>query len=69
MSGVGGVRAGRVGRRGASPGGPVRLTVYVSSDRKDTDITVGQLVQNVSGKTGENIVVRRFKRIELGVND
>ena len=33
---------------------------------KDTDITVGQLVQNVSGKTGENIVVRRFERYALG---
>jgi elongation factor Ts len=33
---------------------------------RDPDITVGQLVQDVSAKTGENIVVRRFTRYALG---
>ena len=33
---------------------------------RDPDMTVGQLVQEVSGKTGENIVVRRFSRFALG---
>jgi elongation factor Ts len=33
---------------------------------RDPDMTVGQLVQEVSGKTGENIVVRRFTRFALG---
>jgi len=33
---------------------------------KNPDQTVGQLVQEVSGKTGENIVVRRFVRYSLG---
>lgn len=33
---------------------------------KDPDITVGELITQVSAKTGENIVVRRFVRYELG---
>jgi elongation factor Ts len=33
---------------------------------KDPDVSVGQLVQSVSAKTGENIVVRRFQRFALG---
>lgn len=33
---------------------------------KDPDRTVGQLVTDVSAKTGEKIVVRRFARFELG---
>jgi elongation factor Ts len=33
---------------------------------KDTDITVGTLVNNMIAKTGENIVVRRFSRFQLG---
>ena len=33
---------------------------------KDTDLTVGELVTQVSAKTGEKIVVRRFARFELG---
>ena len=33
---------------------------------RDPDMTVGQLVQDVSAKTGENIVVRRFTRYALG---
>jgi elongation factor Ts len=33
---------------------------------KDTDITVGTLVQNMIAKTGENIIVRRFSRFQLG---
>ncbi|HBB15607.1 MAG TPA: elongation factor Ts [Syntrophus sp. (in: bacteria)] len=33
---------------------------------KNTDITVGTLVNNMIAKTGENIVVRRFSRFQLG---
>ncbi|MFI5279878.1 MAG: translation elongation factor Ts [Gemmatimonadales bacterium] len=33
---------------------------------KDPDQTVGELVKAVSGKTGENFVVRRFVRFQLG---
>ncbi len=33
---------------------------------KDPDKTVGQLITEVSAKTGENIVVRRFVRYALG---
>jgi elongation factor Ts len=33
---------------------------------KDTDITVGTLVQNTIATTGENIIVRRFARYQLG---
>src|SRR5690606_19726390 len=33
---------------------------------KDPDKTVGELVTEVSAKTGENIVVRRFARFALG---
>lgn len=33
---------------------------------RDTDKTVGQLITEVSAKTGENIVVRRFTRYALG---
>jgi elongation factor Ts len=33
---------------------------------KNTDITVGTLVTNMMAKTGENIVVRRFARFQLG---
>lgn len=35
---------------------------------KNTDITVGTLVNNMIAKTGENIVVRRFSRFQLGVD-
>jgi elongation factor Ts len=35
---------------------------------KNTDITVGTLVSNMIAKTGENIVVRRFVRFQLGVD-
>jgi elongation factor Ts len=35
----------------------------------DDSMTVGTFLKENIGKTGENIVVRRFKRIELGVND
>lgn len=34
---------------------------------KDPDKTVGELVAEVAGRTGENIVVRRFARFALGV--
>ncbi|MBA4422565.1 MAG: translation elongation factor Ts [Syntrophus sp. (in: bacteria)] len=33
---------------------------------KNTDITVGTLVSNMIAKTGENIIVRRFSRFQLG---
>ena len=33
---------------------------------KDTDVTVGTLVNNMIAKTGENIVIRRFARYQLG---
>jgi elongation factor Ts len=35
---------------------------------KDTAITVGTLVSNMIAKTGENIVVRRFMRFQLGAD-
>jgi elongation factor Ts len=33
---------------------------------KNTDITVGAVVTNMMAKTGENIIVRRFARFQLG---
>ncbi len=33
---------------------------------KDDSLTIRDLVKNVSGKVGENVVVRRFVRYELG---
>jgi elongation factor Ts len=33
---------------------------------KDTDTTVGELVEEVSGKLGEKVAVRRFARFQLG---
>ncbi len=33
---------------------------------KDTDITVSTLISNMIAKTGENIVIRRFVRYQLG---
>jgi elongation factor Ts len=33
---------------------------------KDDSKTVGDLVKEVSGKLGENVIVRRFVRYELG---
>jgi len=36
---------------------------------RDGETKVGDLVKNVAAKLGENIVVRQFKRIELGVTD
>jgi len=38
---------------------------YIMDDSK----TIGQFLKENVAKTGENIVIRRFKRIELGVND
>ena len=38
---------------------------YIMDDSK----TVGEYLKETIAKTGENIVIRRFKRIELGVND
>lgn len=38
---------------------------YIMDDSK----TVGQFLKETIAKSGENIVIRRFKRIELGVND
>ena len=36
---------------------------------KDDDKKVGDLVKEASAKLGENIVIRQFKRIELGVSE
>lgn len=33
---------------------------------KNTDITVGTLISNMIAKTGENILIRRFSRFQLG---
>jgi elongation factor Ts len=33
---------------------------------KNTDITVGTLLNNIIAKTGENVVIRRFARFQLG---
>jgi elongation factor Ts len=33
---------------------------------KNTDITVGTLLNNLIAKTGENVVIRRFARFQLG---
>lgn len=38
---------------------------YIMDDSK----TVGQYLKETIALTGENVVIRRFKRIELGVND
>ena len=38
---------------------------YIMDDAK----TVGAFLKETIAQTGENIVIRRFKRIELGVND
>jgi translation elongation factor Ts len=38
---------------------------YIMDDSK----TVGAFLKETIAKTGENVVIRRFKRIELGVND
>lgn len=39
--------------------------VYIMDDSK----TVEAFLKETIAKTGENVVIRRFKRIELGVND
>ena len=33
---------------------------------KNTDVTIGTLVRDMMAKTGENIIVRRFARFQLG---
>ena len=38
---------------------------YIMNDSQ----TVGDFLKETIAKTGENVVIRRFKRIELGVND
>lgn len=38
---------------------------YIMDDSK----TVGEFLKETIATTGENIIIRRFKRIELGVND
>lgn len=35
----------------------------------DDSMTVGQFLKENIGKMGENIIIRQFKRIELGVNE
>jgi elongation factor Ts len=34
---------------------------------KDPDVSIGKLTTNLVAKLGENIVIRRFERLELGV--
>lgn len=36
---------------------------------KDPDMTVGDLVKDHIARLGENIVIRQFKRVELGVSE
>ena len=36
---------------------------------KNPDVTVGDLVKEANARLGENIVVRQFRRIELGVSE
>ena len=36
---------------------------------KDPDISVGTLVNNMIAKSGENIVIKRFARFQLGDNE
>jgi elongation factor Ts len=33
---------------------------------KNTDITIETLINNMIAKTGENIIIRRFMRFQLG---
>jgi elongation factor Ts len=35
---------------------------------KDTSKTVGDIVKEANAKLGENIIIRRFSRLELGLN-
>jgi elongation factor Ts len=35
---------------------------------KDPDVTIGKLTTDIVAKLGENIVIRRFERLELGSN-
>ncbi|MDB5178396.1 MAG: tsf [Patescibacteria group bacterium] len=35
---------------------------------KDPDVTVSKLTSNMVAKLGENIIIRRFERMELGTN-
>ena len=41
------------------------LQPYILDDTK----TVAEYIKEMIAKTGENITVRQFKRIELGVNE
>lgn len=36
---------------------------------KNPDITIGELVKDHIARLGENIIIRRFERVELGVNE
>lgn len=44
-------------------------TLYEQAFIKNPDITIGDLVKDHIARLGENIVVRQFKRIELGVSE
>ena len=41
------------------------LQPYILDDSK----TVAEFIKEMIAKTGENITIRQFKRIELGVNE
>ncbi len=43
--------------------------LYTQTFIKDEKLTVGDFIKENIAKHGENIVVRQFKRIELGVNE
>jgi elongation factor Ts len=45
------------------------LVLMIQAFWKDDSVKVGDLVKNSAAKLGENIVVRQFTRIELGVSE
>lgn len=45
------------------------LTLTEQAYWKDDSIKVGDLIKTAAAKLGENVVVRQFKRIELGVSE
>ncbi|MBM5819083.1 MAG: elongation factor Ts, partial [Cyanobacteria bacterium K_DeepCast_150m_m2_101] len=52
--------AGRIGKR------LKEMALMDQAYIKDSNLTVDELVKQVSGKVGENIQVRRFVRFNLG---
>lgn len=49
-----------------APGKPEDQALLTQSFIKDSNRTIGELVQTVVGQTGENIRIARFSRFELG---